>query len=464
MRKVNQKKRDLLIIDDEVNMRHMLEAMLTKNGYRVVLAENGLAGYQMVQENRFDFILCDIRMPEMGGMEFLKRAQHYLLNTTVIMMSAYSSIDLALDAIKQGAYDFISKPFKIDEVLLTLKKAEERELLKEENCLLKEEISTFKKGEGFVSMVGGCKQIHELFALARKVAQYDTTVLITGESGTGKELLARGIHQCSPRKNRKFYAINCASIPENLMESEMFGFVKGAFTGADKDKKGIFAEANGSTLFLDEIGELPLAMQVKLLRVIQEREIRPVGATRDIEVDVRILAATSRDLLENVHVGEFREDLFYRLNVMPLHIPPLRERQGDIHLLCLHFIKKMNAKLGRNVQDISLSALLLIMQYAWPGNVRELENVIERAIILSEGVQIEDKDLPVMFLEKKQEVNRLEEHFDDLSLKKARRVTEKLLIEKALKITNGNKSKASELLELSYPSLLSKIKEYDILP
>jgi two-component system response regulator AtoC len=455
-------KRDLLIIDDEANMRHMLEAMLTKNGYSVVLAENGLAGVQKVKEETFDFILCDIRMPEMDGMQFLNHAKQYLVNTTVIMMSAYGSIDLALEAIKQGAYDFISKPFKIDEVLLTLKKAEEREILKEENNQLRQEINTIKRGEGFVSMLGSCEKMHELFSLARKVAQYDTTVLITGESGTGKELLARGIHQCSPRKNRTFFAVNCASIPENLLESELFGFLKGSFTGADRDKKGIFTEANNSTLFLDEIGELPLAMQAKLLRVIQEKEIRPIGATRDLDIDVRILAATSRDLSKAVREGGFREDLFYRLSVMPLHIPPLRERQTDIHMLCAHFIKKMNRKLGRNVKDISLSALLLIMQYVWPGNIRELENVIERAVILSEGVQIEPKDLPLLFSKEKKNVNKLDEFFDSLSLKKAQKTTETILIKKALEVTNGNKSKAAEILELSYPSLLSKIKNYKI--
>ena len=313
-------KKKLLVVDDEANMRHMLGAMLSRSGYAVDQAENGEAALKAVSEKQFDFILCDVRMPEMDGMEFLERATAYIGDTTVIMMSAYGTVDLALQAMKAGAYDYISKPFKSDEVLLTLKKAEEREALKTENIQLKTTLKKIQLGEGFEKMVGSSEIMTNLFNIAKKIASYDTTVLITGESGTGKELLAKGIHCTSPRQSQDFLAINCGSIPEHLIESELFGFVKGAFTGADKSKKGIFAEADKGTLFLDEIGELPLAMQVKLLRVLQENEIRPVGANRQEKIDARIIAATSRDLQQAVKDGDFREDLYYRLNVMHLHI------------------------------------------------------------------------------------------------------------------------------------------------
>lgn len=455
-------KKKLLVVDDEANMRHMLGAMLSRSGYAVDQAENGEAALKAVSEQRFDYILCDVRMPEMDGMEFLERATAYIGDTTVIMMSAYGTVDLALQAMKAGAYDYISKPFKSDEVLLTLKKAEEREALKTENIQLKTTLKKIQLGEGFEKMVGSSEIMTNLFNIAKKIASYDTTVLITGESGTGKELLAKGIHCSSHRHSQDFLAINCGSIPEHLIESELFGFVKGAFTGADKSKKGIFAEADNGTLFLDEIGELPLAMQVKLLRVLQENEIRPVGANRQEKIDVRIIAATSRDLQQAVKEGDFREDLYYRLNVMHLHIPPLRSRVSDIHLLCQHFISKLNAKLHLNVEGISNEAMALLLQYDWPGNVRELENVVERSMIMTGEKVLIKGDLPGIVHHERSTSADVEDALDSFSLKKARCSVEAVLIRKALDATKGNKSKAAELLELSYPSLLSKIKKYQI--
>jgi two-component system response regulator AtoC len=452
----------LLIIDDEENMRHMLQAMVSRHGYTVETALDGQDALRKIGGQHFDFILCDIRMPHMDGLAFLKEAGPILQTSTVIMMSAYGTIDMALEAIKAGAYDFISKPFKTDEVLLTLKKAEERELLKQENSLLKEQIEAIRAGKDFDRMVAGSKSMHSLFALARKVAPYDTTVLIIGESGTGKELVARGIYAASQRKAQPFIAVNCGSIPQNLLESEFFGYIKGAFTGADKTRKGILAEADGGTLFLDEIGELPLDMQVKLLRVLQEGEIKPVGANKTERINVRILAATARNLDDEVRQGSFREDLFYRLNVLTLHIPPLRERPEDIPLLCHHFLKKLNKSLGTTISAITPEAMHTLVSHTWPGNVRELENIIQRGIVLAEGQTIGKEQLPPS-LAQTPTTDCFEHSFTGLSLKEAQKIMEERLITKALQQTGGNRLQASKLLEISYPSLLSKIKDYKII-
>lgn len=453
--------RTLLIVDDEENMRHMLQAMVSRQGYSVETAVDGQDALDKIAGRHFDFILCDIRMPNMDGIAFLREAGTSIQTSTVIMMSAYGSIDMALEAIKAGAYDFISKPFKTDEVLLTLKKAEERETLKQENRLLKEQLHEIKAGEGFDKMVARSKSMHSLFTLARKVAPYATTVLIIGESGTGKELVARGIYASSLRNRQPFIAVNCGSIPGNLLESEFFGYVKGAFTGADRTRKGLLAEADGGTLFLDEIGELPLDMQVKLLRVLQEGEIKPVGTNKTEQVNIRILAATSRNLDDEVRRGTFREDLFYRLNVLTLHIPPLRERPEDIPLLCHHFIKKFNIILGRNITSITAEAMDRLLAHGWPGNVRELENIIQRGIVLAEDQTIGQEHLPP-YLTRTTPAECFAQFFTGFSLKEAQKIMEEKLITKALKETGGNRSQASKLLELSYPSLLDKIKKYRI--
>ncbi len=441
----------------------MLKVMLERYGYRVSTSPDGAQGLELIRQHRFDFILCDVRMPGMDGLTFLAKGKDALADSTVIMMSAYGSIDTALEAMKAGAYDFISKPFKTDEVLLTLKKAKEREQLKRENVALKSRIEEISSGVQFSSMVAVSEQMQKLFTMAEKISQYDTTVLITGESGTGKELVARGIHKRSPRRDKPFVAVNCGSIPENLLESELFGHVKGAFTGADRNKKGLFEEADGATLFLDEIGDLPLAMQVKLLRVLQENEVRPVGSGQTIGVNVRVLAATAQNLEKHVLNGQFREDLYYRLNVMPIIVPPLRNRKDDVPVLCHHFVKKFNKKFERDVKGLSPEALKLVLEYSWPGNVRELENAIQRGMVFTESGYIEADHLPDSL--------RVKNHFQvlqlslensdsDLSLKAAQKQLEAKLIALALARCEGNKSRAAVMLEMSYPSLLSKIKQY----
>lgn len=458
---MSQPKKHLLIIDDEDNMRHMLRSLLEGHGYLVDTAANGREGLQLAEQNQYDSILCDIRMPEMDGMAFLLAARPYISQANVIMMSAYGSVDTALEAIKAGAYDFIAKPFKTDEVLLALKKAEERETLRLENRMLRAEIESVHGEADFGAMVGRSKAMRGLFQLARKVASFNTTVLVTGESGTGKELVARGLHSASPRGAMPFVAVNCGGIPENLLESEFFGHVKGAFTGAETSKKGLFAEADRGTLFLDEIGELPLGLQVKLLRVLQEGEIRPVGSARTQQVDVRIIAATSRDLAQEVSRGGFREDLYYRLNVLTIHIPPLRERPDDIALLAAHFLKKVNRKLDTKVRNIAPAALALLLQCPWPGNARELENTIERAVIMADREVIFPENLPLHLSGARVATPTLD-GYQGFSLKEAGELLESKLIGRALAATGGNKSRASELLEISYPSLLSKIKKHHL--
>lgn len=451
----------LLVIDDEQNMRHMLHVFLTKLDYEVVGAENGQAGLSLMQESSFDFVLCDIKMPVLDGMSFLQEVNKQKHETTVIMMSAFGTMDSAIEAMQLGAYDYISKPFKPDEIHFVLKKAEEREKLRTENKKLRQELIDIQGKSGFKRMVGKSEKMQKLFQLAVKVAQHPTTVLITGDSGTGKELLARAIHQASPRKEQLFIAVNCGGIPENLLESELFGYAKGAFTGADRDKDGLFSLASGGTLFLDEIGELPLAMQVKLLRVLQEQEVQPLGCRQPHSVDVRVLAATSRDMAQEVAKGRFREDLFFRLNVINLHIPPLAERLEDLPLLCDHFITKFKKTLQYDVQGVAPASMNLFLQYAWPGNVRELENVLERAVILAEKKMILPENLPDQFGVPAQS-RRLDDFFSGFSIKKAQKIMEKSLISRALDATGGNKSKAAELLEISYPALLQKIKSYSL--
>ncbi len=451
----------LLIIDDEENMRHMLSSMLKKSGYRVSTASNGSEALDMVDQTLYDFILCDLKMPDMSGMEFFEAARDKLWASTVIMMSAYGSIDTAVEAMKKGAYDFISKPFKLDEVLLTLKKAEERESLKRENRWLKERIRKIQDDYHFGNMVAKSKGMEAVFKIAEKVAQYDTTVLICGASGTGKELIAQGIHSAGKRAKNPMVPVNCGGIPENLLESELFGYKRGAFTGADSDRKGLFEEADRGTIFLDEIGELPLSLQVKLLRVLQENEIRPVGDSKTKKIDVRIIAATSKNLEDEAKNGTFREDLFFRLNVMPIQLPPLKDRPEDIPLLSQHFINRFNISLEKNIKGITPAAMSILLKYHWPGNVRELGNVIERAAVLAEEAILAPENFP-LDLGESQEREKVEDFFDGHSLKAAQKILEKRLIIKALEATNGNRTKAARILEISHPSLLSKIKAYDI--
>jgi two-component system response regulator AtoC len=451
----------LLIIDDEENMRHMLATLLTRAGYRVDTAIDGHNGLEMLEESNYDVILCDLKMPRMDGMEFLKAARSKIVSATVIMMSAYGTIDTAIEAMKLGAYDYISKPFKTDEVCLTLKKAEERERLKRENRRLRERIQQIEGESIFGKMVAQSAAMQSVFELAKKVSQYDTTVLITGESGTGKEMMAKGIHFGGKRSDMPIIPVNCGGIPENLLESELFGFKKGAFTGAEKDKKGLFEEAEGGTIFLDEIGELPLALQVKLLRVLQDNEVRPLGDAKTKRIDARVIAATSKHLDDEIKAGTFRQDLFYRLNVLSIKLPSLRERPEDIPLLCRHFIERFNRRLNKNITEITPEAMSVLLKYGWPGNVRELEHVIERAFVLAEESILRRENFSIE-PEGETEAETIHEKFEGYSLKEAQKVIEKKLIAKALTATDGNRTKASQLLEISHPSLLSKIKAYDI--
>jgi two-component system response regulator AtoC len=450
----------ILIVDDEENFRHMLSVILIKEGYEVETASNGEEGLQKVLTSPFDQILCDIRMPRMDGLEFLKEMQKTAVEATIIMMSAYGTVDIAIEAMKLGAYDYISKPFKPDEIILTLRKAEEREQLRRENRLLKKELA---KEYSFENIVSKNEKMQNIFNVIKKVAQYKSTVLITGESGTGKELVARALHYNSDRSPNPFIPVNCGAIPENLLESELFGHAKGAFTDAIRTKKGLFEEADGGTLFLDEIGELPGQLQVKLLRVLQEGEIRRIGESKSIQIDVRIVAATVKDLAREVNDGRFREDLFYRLNVLPIHIPPLRERKEDIPLLIRHFIQKYNQAMNRMVAEIDHKALEVLMNYKWYGNVRELENTIERAIVLSDKNIIEIENLPIEIQQFKEEFQLEPMPGEEYSIKKASKVLEINLIKKALKKMKGNHTHAAKLLEISHRALLYKIKEYGII-
>lgn len=452
----------LLIIDDEENMRHVLSVLTGSAGYLVATAADGREALDLMSREPFDFILCDVKMPRMDGMAFLKGAEPYRAASTIIMMSAYGTIDLALEAMKAGAYDFISKPFKADEVLMALKKAEEREGLRRENLRLRDHLSKLEGECRFANMVGQSRRMQDVFSLAAKVARFSTTVLITGESGTGKELIARGIHHAGPRAGQPLVPVNCGGIPETLLESELFGHVKGAFTGADRNHRGLFEEAGDGTIFLDEIGELPLSLQVKILRVLQENEIRPVGGNETRKVTARVIAATSRDLAEEVRSGAFRDDLYYRLKVMPIHLPPLREHPEDIPALCQHFLARFNDKLGLMVEGIVPAALAAFMRYPWPGNTRELENAIERAMVLTEHRVLQVDDFPDELIATAGANESCDMESAGLSLKLAKRVWERNLIVRALEQTGGNRSRAAELLEISFPSLLGKIKEYEI--
>jgi two-component system response regulator AtoC len=454
-------KKRILVIDDEANMCHMLAVVLKKAGYEVDAASDGQAGLDQAEQFPYDYILCDVKMPRMGGMEFLKAAGERIGQSTVIMMSAYGSIDIAIEAMKLGAYDYISKPFKPDEVLLTLRKAEERESLKKENRQLKARIREIERDYRFGNLVARSAAMAAVIQLAQKAARYTTTVLILGESGTGKELIARGIHYEGERAQKPLIPVNCGGIPENLLESELFGYKRGAFTGADRNKKGLFQAADGGSIFLDEIGELPLSLQVKLLRVLQENEIRPVGDSSPSRVNVRVIAATAKNLEEEVKRGSFREDLFYRLNVLPICLPPLRQRPEDIPHLCRHFLRRFNAKMGKRIQGISPAAMGVLLGYPWPGNVRELENAIERGVLLAEEGLLLPDHLPPAISSPRCGVSP-GEVFSGFSLKAAQRVLEKKLIIQALQETAGNRTQAARLLEISHPSLLSKIKTYEI--
>jgi two-component system response regulator AtoC len=409
-----------------------------------------------LQTGHYGLILCDIRMPEMDGLTFLKEKQQRQFGGTVIMMSAYGSIDTAVECMKQGAYDYISKPFRPDEILLTVRKAEERLQLRKENVQLKKNMRRSDRPQGVAAVVHRSALMKSVLEMVQKAAETPVPVLITGPTGTGKELIARALHVESPRSDKPFLAVNCSAIPAGLLESELFGHAKGAFTGADRARAGLFGAADGGTLLLDEIGDLPLELQPKLLRVLQEREIRRVGESKSTAVDVRVIAATSKDLRQAVAEGTFREDLYYRLAVIGIELPALNQRSEDIAVLVESYLPRIAARLKRPIPKMSPEALRKLEKQPWPGNVRELLNVLEKTLVLCHEEVLGEKDLVLH--------DHPQEPIDpaSLSLKKATMELERDYIQKALLATNGNRTQAAKILEISLRSLIYKIKDYGV--
>lgn len=447
----------ILVVDDEESIRHMLTLSLQRAGYVVRVAESAKAVLDLLEAYPPDVILCDVRMPgEMDGMALLEHLRVQRHPARMIMMSAYGSRETALEAVRRGAYDYIEKPIQRDELLFMLEKLLERERLHRENRALRE---VLRRGEESGGMVASSSAMRAVLEIAHKVALFPTTVLLQGESGTGKEVLAQAIHQWSHRARGPWTVINCGSIPEALLESELFGHAKGAFTGAQQERAGLFEVTHGGTLFLDEIGEMPISLQVKLLRALQEGAIRRLGETAMRPVDVRVIAATNRDLGQEVEEGRFRQDLYYRLHVVMLTLPPLRERREDIPLLIEHFVALLNARFGTHTEGVAPDAMKRFMAYRWPGNVRELRNVIERAMVLAEGTWLTTATLPPEILA---DSSGNMQDLEGLSLKRAVRCLEETYIRKALEQTGGNRTAAAKVLEISLRALLYKIKEYGL--
>ncbi len=455
----------VLIADDEANLRRVLSAQLQRDGYDVVEVADGDAAVEALSEHHIDLVISDLRMPKRDGMEVLRFITEHHPDVPVIMITAHGTVDTAVEALKLGAYDFVTKPFEKAELRHVIAKAARTRELSEREL----------GGEaGQFDIIGRSEEMRGVYEVIAKVADTPSTVLVTGESGTGKELIARALHQASSRKERPFIRVNCAAIPHELIESELFGYEKGAFTGASTSKPGRFELANGGTLFLDEIGEIPNSMQVKLLRALQEQEFERVGGIRTIRVDVRLVAATNRDLLADIGAGRFREDLYYRLNVVHVHLPPLRERTEDIPLLVEHFVKRFNERLSKGVQGVTPPALERLVAYSWRGNIRELENVIERCLLFAEGAQIRLEDLPETVAPKSTEgpvptpsagvpAVRLSDELDPGGLKEtvrgvAARVERELIV-KALEQTGGNVTQSARILKISRKSLQTKMKE-----
>jgi two-component system response regulator AtoC len=447
----------ILIVDDDEALRESLALVLSAEEYEVLAAADGPAALALLERGPVDVVLCDLRMPGVDGLELLPQLSRRLPGATLILMSAHGGPDLAIEAMQSGAYDYLAKPFSPSEALLTIRKARERERLRRENALLRRDV---QRVVGERPIVAASESMIEVLELVERAAEYKSTVLLTGESGTGKEVLARAIHAQSPRRGDAFVGVNCAAIPENLLESELFGHARGAFTGADRARRGLFVEADGGTLFLDEIGELTPPLQAKLLRALQEEEVRPVGESKPRKVNVRVIAATARDLEREVQRGGFREDLFYRLNVLRVRVPALRERRQDIPLLVDHFLAGFAASLGKPVRGVTDDALEKLVAYAWPGNVRELENVIERAMILVRSDRIGVRDLPPNVIAPAQPP--AQGGTPDFSLRAARRSCETEAIQRALAATGGNRTHAARLLGISHRALLYKLKEYEI--
>jgi two-component system response regulator PilR (NtrC family) len=454
----------ILVVDDEQSMREFLEIFFRREGYDVTTAGDVQSGLMRIENDDFDVVISDMQMPEGSGLDLLERVNEIAPETVFIVITAFASTDSAISAMRQGAYDYITKPFKVDEIRVTVEKALEKKLLATENRRLRTELRGQVRHR---SIIGTSVSMQRVFDLVAQVADTKTNVLISGESGTGKELVARAIHDQSDRASHPFVAVNCGAIPENLLESELFGHVKGAFTGAVQTKEGLFETADGGTLFLDEVGELTVPLQVKLLRAIQEKTIRRVGGTSDSRIDVRIISASNRDLQVEVEEGRFREDLYYRLNVIQVMLPSLRERSEDIPLLVNHFIEKYSAELGKPIQGISDEALDRLGAHTFPGNVRELENLIERAVALARGPQIEAENLPPSFGGRGDRAIPTRIPADGVDLDEMMNAYERALLTEALGAAGGVKKRAAQLLGISFRSFryrLEKLGLEDVRP
>ena len=450
----------ILIVDDEKNYLVILEALLAPEGYEIITEDRPINAIRLIRETDLDLVITDMKMPVINGIELLEEAKKIDPAIPVIIMTAYGTIEMAVDAMKKKAYDYITKPFRNEELKLTIKKALELYSLKKENRLLSDALSDRYK---YGNIIGKSKPMLKIFEMIGKVAQSRASVMITGPSGTGKELIAKAIHYSGPRKNRPFISINCGALTETLLESELFGHEKGAFTGAIAMKKGRFELADEGTLFLDEVGDMPPSLQVKLLRVLQEMEFERVGGTKTIKVDVRILAASNRKLKEDVDSGIFREDLFYRLNVVQVEVPPLKDRIEDIPFLVAHFIEKFQPSKKREIELVP-EVWKALYSYNWPGNIRELENTIERALVMSSDETITLGDLPDYLVKKKEEKIDLDKIVPrNLTLAEALEQIEGKLIVRALKSTNNVQSRAAEMLGISRHVMHYKMKKYGML-
>ena len=451
----------ILVVDDDQGMREFLEILLTREGYKVSSATGGKEAIGLCKRNKFDLAITDLKMPRVDGIDVLKSIKEISPETMVILITAFASGETAVAAMKEGAYDYLEKNFDVEDLKTVIKDALSKKGVKEEDAVFMKDVEV---ALSFGNMIGKSKGMLKVYSLVRKVADTVANILITGESGTGKELVARAIHENSLRKDKSFVVINCGGIPENLLESELFGYMKGSFSGAYTDKAGLFEVANNGTIFLDEIGELPLFLQVKLLRVVQEKTFRRIGGTEDVKVDVRIISATNQDLAQKVKNGGFREDLYYRLNVIPVKIPPLRERNEDIPLLAKYFIEKYSKKFEKEIKKISPYAIQLLMKYPFPGNVRELENVIERSVALETTNIILPENLVMPGDSGQDQDTALSAGIPEEGINLNEELTkiERLLIKKALQKANGSKTKAAKLLNISFDSLRYRLEKLDI--
>ncbi len=453
----------LLVVDDEESIREFLDIMLKKEGYDVTCVCDGKEAVSSLEKRTYDMVISDLQMPNMTGMELLKFTKDNYPQVVFLIITAFGTTESAVEAMKMGAYDYITKPFKIDEVRILVRNALKSYTLEIENRQLKKELG---KEYRFENLIGNSEPMHQIFELVQRVSHAPTNILITGESGTGKEVIAKAIHYSGLLKDKPFVTVNCGAIPESLIESELFGHKKGSFTGAIADKPGLFETANFGTLFLDEVGELPTQIQVKLLRAIQERMVRRVGATEDVKINVRIIAATNRDLDEMVAKGTFRQDLYYRLNVIHIHSPSLRERSVDVPLLANHFLEKYAKRLGKSVMGVSKEAMDILKSYQYPGNVRELENIIERTVALESGSTILPESLPP-FVNTQQgrklaSSNEIEVTEEGVDIDKILSQIEKELLIKAIHTASGVKKRAAKLLGISFRSMRYRVEKHSI--